>query len=101
MIYLNLTPKFKYSPATQLSYTKQFSIYIQNTARSVHENNYPVQSWNPTSIFFRKLNTTVHDSLKPYTTVQNATLLNLQNSDILNKYSATKSISVHKNDQYV
>ena len=46
-----------------------FIIYSATRSRSVHENDQHVQGWNPTTIYFQKLNTMMHDRLEPYTTL--------------------------------
>ena len=48
--------------------------------------------------FFSELNKIVHDGLKPYTKVQNITLLCYQKREILTIYIANKSRSIHEND---
>ena len=47
-----------------------FIIYISTKAISVHKNDQDAQGWNPITIFFRKLNTMVHDRLETCTTLQ-------------------------------
>ena len=61
-------------------------------------------SWSgeePHIDFLRKLNSVMQHRLKPYTTVHNITLLCCQNREIFSIYSATRSTSVHQNDQHV
>ena len=56
---------------TGVKFQKFSSIYTQlEISILVCKNDYPVQGWNPTSIFFRKLNTVVHYIIKHYTKVQ-------------------------------
>ena len=96
MTELNLTPKFKYSTLLCCQIRHILSIYIPTRARSVRENDYPAQGWNPTSVFFRTLNKMVHYRLEPYTKVQNRMLLCCQNRDIFNVYRANRARSVLK-----
>ena len=64
------------------------------------QNDYPIQGWNPTSIFCRKLNA-VYGRLEPCTTVRNRTLLCCQNRELFSIYRATRYRLVHENDQHV
>ena len=59
-------------------------------------------SWlEPHIVFFQRLNAAMHGRLEPHTTVHKSTILCYQTMHILSIYSATRSRSVHENDQHV
>ena len=67
---LDLTLKLKIAHSYVTKNIDIFIIYRATKARSVHKNDQHVLGWNPTTIFFQKLNTMLYERVAAYTTLQ-------------------------------